>query len=280
MTKTRPYAGETDLQLIADLFNACEAVDKLGFGVSVSVLRQQLPPVDKAHDLCLWEDADGTLVGFASLQSMRESAEGLEGWVAFRVHPAARSVDLGARIIEWGTARMLQVGQERGVRVKLNTQAREDETYCNALLEKSGFTVASYMLLMALRLDEPLLEPQFPEGFMLRPSLGEKDAKAWVEMRNETFIDTRHPLLWTVEDYRHILAAPFYRPELDSIAIASDGTFAAFCLCRRTMPEENALIGGDEGWVSLLGTRRGFRGMALGRAMLLAGLHRAQGRRC
>jgi len=36
----RPYAGEADLEAIANLINACDAVDQLDEGISVSELRQ------------------------------------------------------------------------------------------------------------------------------------------------------------------------------------------------------------------------------------------------
>ncbi|MGL5063733.1 MAG: GNAT family N-acetyltransferase, partial [Microcoleus sp.] len=37
---------------------------------------------------------------------------------------------------------------------------------------------------------------------------------------------------------------------------------------------ENDRTGRNEGWIGVLGTRRGFRKLGLGRAMLLAGLQR------
>ena len=57
------------------------------------------------------------------------------------------------------------------------------------------------------------------------------------------------------------------------IAIAPDGTFAAFCHCEIS-PEDNARNGRNEGWIVTLGTRRGFRKQGLGRAIRLAGMHR------
>ena len=70
MTLTmRPYAGERDLQAIADLMNACEAVDRLDEGISVAELQRQIdsPFLDRARDFRLWEDADGKLIGFGNL---------------------------------------------------------------------------------------------------------------------------------------------------------------------------------------------------------------------
>ena len=272
MIHQRPYAGEADLQPLADLLNACEEADRLGFGVSVDGLRHSLQ-APAPEFISLWEDDDGKLAGFANIQAIRPSPEGIEGWLGFSVHPAARGSDLGDRIIEWAVARMRAAGQEKGIRARLVTQARDDESYRNSLLKKSGFTVAGYMFMMARRLDE-LPEPQLPDGFKLRAPAGEAEAEAWVAMHNETFAESQRTARLTIEEYRRRLSAPFYEPGLDLLAVAPDGAFAAFCLCRQGMTEEKPQAVGKEGWVSLLGARREFRKMGLGRAMLLEGLRR------
>lgn len=38
------------------------------------------------------------------------------------------------------------------------------------------------------------------------------------------------PSRMTVEKYRRIMNAPTYRPDLDLVVVAPDGTFAAFCI--------------------------------------------------
>jgi mycothiol synthase len=87
---------------------------------------------------------------------------------------------------------------------------------------------------MGRSLTEFIPESKLPENFILRHAKGEPDAQAWVEMRNQSFIDhwNFHPS--TVEDHIHWLGDPNYQPELDLIAIAPDETFAAFCLCYNT----------------------------------------------
>lgn len=65
----RSYAGESDLQAIADLINTCEAADRMDEGTSVSELRVEFdaPSVDKGRDIRLWEDTSGRLIGFGLL---------------------------------------------------------------------------------------------------------------------------------------------------------------------------------------------------------------------
>ncbi|WP_228060671.1 MULTISPECIES: hypothetical protein [unclassified Coleofasciculus] len=85
----RPYAGEADLEAIAHLINTCEAVDRLDSGTSVSELQRSLdePSVDKARGLCLWEDAEGQLIGFGRLW-IAPTGEVIDGFLGIRVHAA------------------------------------------------------------------------------------------------------------------------------------------------------------------------------------------------
>lgn len=272
----RPYAGEADLHPIADLLNTCEAVDHLDEGISVEELREDLadPRLDPGRDVHLWEDAGGTLIGYAEVWAPEpQPGEAADGFLWFKVHPEARGLGLEAQIVTWGEERMREVARTRAGRAKLRSGARSDDTGRLALLDRLGFATARYFLRMARPLSKPIPEPRFPEGFTLRHVAGERDADAWVAMFNESFIDhwNHHPK--TVEIFKHIRADDGYRAEQDLIALAPDGTFAAFCYCR-VHPEENARSGRNEGWVHALGTRRGFRKIGLGRALLLAGLHR------
>jgi mycothiol synthase len=270
----RCYAGDRDLDAIAHLINTCESVDRLDEGTSISELQQEFnaPSLDKARDIRLWEDAEGKLIGFAQL-SVSDPGEVIDGWLWFRVHPGARGGDVEAAAIAWGEVRMREVSAVRGARVKLRTYARAEDCDRISLLTSNGFKADRYFYRMARSLSEPIPEPQFPQGFALRQFPGEQDAAAWVEMFNQSFIDhwNHHDL--TVDKFKHELAKPHYRNDLDLIAVADDGTFVSFCCCEISVQECDR-TGRNEGWIACLGTRRGFRKMGLGRAMLLAGLHR------
>jgi len=270
----RCYAGDRDLDAIAHLINTCEEVDRLDEGTSISELQQEFnaPSLDVARDIRLWEDAEGKLIGFARLW-ISEPGEVIDGWLWFRVHLGARGGDLEAAAIAWGEVRMREVSAMRGGRVKLRTYARAEDCDRISVLTSCGFKVDRYFCRMARSLSEPIPEPHFPEGFALRQFPGEQDAEAWVEMFNQSFIDhwNHHDL--TVDKFKHELAKPDYRNDLDLIAVADDGTFVAFCYCKISVQECDR-TGRNEGWIACLGTRRGFRKMGLGRAMLLAGLHR------
>jgi mycothiol synthase len=274
----RPYSGETDLPLIVDLINHCEAIDQVDGGTSINELRTQLnaPNFDKTRDLCLWQDADGQLVAFGRLW-IKEDDQVVDGFLGFRVHPAARRSGLEKQVIAWAEARMREVGQQKRCPSLLRCGARQNQSDRIAVIESCGFTPVRYFYTMTRSLNLPIAQPQLPPGFTIQ-HMSEADAEKWVDLYNQTFIDhwNHHPI--TVEEFKHDLTDPDYRSELDLVAIAPDGTFAALCYCEIDF-EQNALKERSEGWVGCLGTRRGFRRLGLARAMLLAGLHqlKAQG---
>ena len=272
----RSYAGEADLEAIAHLINACEAVDRMNSGTSIPELRRSLndPLLDRTRNLRLWEDAGGQLVGFSKLRIL-ETDEVIDGHILFRVHPTARGGDLERQIVAWAEGRLREVGQERSVQVKLRSAARADKTDRIAILERFGFKADRYFFTMERSLNDPIPDPQFPHGFTLHQLGGEREAEAWVEMYNQAFIDHWNHHALTVDRVKYNLTTPNYRPELDLIAVAPDGKFVAFCYCHIS-PEDNKRNGRNEGWIVTLGTRRGFRKMGLGRAMLLSGMQRLQ----
>ena len=278
----RPYAGDADLKAIANLINTCEAVDQLDEGTSVSELQLQFdePSLDKSRDIRLWEDADGQLVGIGWLW-IPPVGEVIDGFLWLRVLPTARGGDLERQIVAWAEGRMREVSQERGVQVKLRSGSRATQSdspskaLCDriALLESCDFIADRYFFTMERSLSLPIPEFPLPDGFTIRQVRSNEDAEAWVELFNQSFIDhwNHHDL--TVESYKHWLTDPEYKSELDLVAVAADGTFAALCHCDIS-PEDNKRSGRNEGWISTLGTRRGFRRKGLGRAMLLAGMQR------
>jgi len=268
----RPYQGETDLDAIANLINTCETVAQLEEGTSVTELQQSFddPFIDKERDLFLWQDANDQLIGFSRLWIVPTNTI-IDGFLAFRVHPTAPSGDLEKQIIAWAEERLRQVSRERSLPVNVRCGSRADKTDRIAILERCGFKRDRYFFTMARSLQEPIPEPQFPDGFTLGYSKGEADAQAYVELYNQTFIDHWNYHELTVERVLHELQNPYYKPEMSLLAMAPDGTYAAFCYCHIN-PEENQRNGRNEGDIAVLGTRRGFRQQGLGRAMLLAGM--------
>ncbi|GAB1541115.1 hypothetical protein NUACC21_37850 [Scytonema sp. NUACC21] len=271
----RSYGGEGDLEAIADLFSACELVDKLNENVSVPELRQALNKLslDKDCGLCIWEDTDGQLIGCGWVSVLPLVGDVIEVYVGSRIHPKVRGENLERKIIAWSEAQTRSVSQEHGVRAKLRSSIRAEKADEIAVFEDSGFTAERYFVSMARSLTITIPQAQFPDGFTLRQVRGLEDNQSWVDLFNESFIDHWNHPQFTLEENLQCLSDSNYRPELDLVAVAADGMFAAFCRCWINS-ERNNRSGRSEGYIRSLGTRPGFRQMGLGRAVLLAGMQR------
>jgi len=163
--------------------------------------------------------------------------------------------------------------REHGLPGRLRPTASAEQTDKAALLSDLGFVIDRYSYTMERSLAEPSAEPMLPEGFTIREMAGPEEADSWVEMFNFSFVDHPNHSPWKAEQVLHYLDEPIYRPELNLVAVATDGTLAGFCWMH-IIPEENEYTGRKLGEVDVLGTPRGYRRLGLGCALLLEGLRR------
>lgn len=276
LLRPTPYQGEADLEDIAALYNACDAVDKFDQGTSPAELQEDYadPDFDQAQDLRLWRNEAGNLLALGAVwRPIPETA--VQGYLTVKVHPHHRYRGLEQEIIAWGESRLLATAAGKSLPVQLDLGCYDTQVELVTLYQGQGFTPTRYFFRMRRSLADPTPELVLPAGFTLRTVDAEVDAEAWVEMFNQSFIDhwNHHDL--TLRDFHYFCSLSFYRPDLNLVAVAADGTFAAFCEAT-IHPEDNLRSGRQEGWIGVLGTRRGFRRQGLGRAMLLAGLKTLQ----
>ncbi len=271
----RAITSRADVEAIVDLINICRQADQIDRYTFVAEFEADLnhPRLDPTRDFQIWEDSDRQIVAYANLWTEAETQDPLEGYLGFQIHPSVRQTDVPAQLLEWAEARIREIGHKRGVGVCLRGSGRASQTDRIQFFESNGFKADRWFYNMGRSLvDVPVVHTQVPEGFTIRPVQGTEEAKTWVEMFNQSFIDhwNHHDL--TLEDYHHeIEHDPEYKPELDLVAIAPDGTLAGFCVAS-IHTADNQQRNCREGWINLLGTRRGFRRMGLGRALLLRGL--------
>jgi mycothiol synthase len=271
----RGYTDE-DLQAVTDLLNICDEVDQQDDNYSAEDLATEFedPELDKARNLRLWHDAEGKLAGFGQVWPRKNEQESaFDGAAYMRVRPDARDQGLEDEIIAWLSERTREMAAEAGLRPRLRIGARDNLDYYRTAYERNGMSPVRYFFLMHRDLADPIPQPEFPEGFTMIHSRGLEDSARWVDMFNLSFIDHWGFTPMKIESHEHWLSSPKYVAERDLVAVAPDGTWAAFDLCWID-PEDNERNNRLEGWIDVLGTRRGYRKIGLGRAMLLAGLHR------
>lgn len=111
-------------------------------------------------------------------------------------------------------------------------------------------------------LNEPIPEPQFPEGFSIRSAT--MDDYMQIEAVHASAFGSG---TWTPEIYRdEVMRKPGYLPEREIVVVAPDGQFAAF-----TVTWLDAL--NKIGYFEPVGVHKDFHRRGLGRAMMLHCLH-------
>lgn len=268
----RAYQGASDLEATVQFLTLCEQAMPWGEPISAEGLTEEFssPGFDPDLDLQLWEDQQGQLIGFAQLWT-NDKAQDPDTFMWYRIHPDLDQ-SLGEQIIAWGDARTQTLSRERGVALRLRISALESEHGRIALLEQHGFTIDRYFYRMARPLDGDLSEPSLPTGF--RIVAGPYEAAEWLELFNNSFSDHWNNQPWSLDELEHERNAAHYQPQHDLVAIAPDGRVAGFSwgsILKTEVPH-----GERDGQIGLLGTHRDFRGIGLGRALLLAGMRELQ----
>ena len=103
----------------------------------------------------------------------------------------------------------------------------EVDTVRNTLLNEHGYTrTADFLTFHTFPLHGLPDRPALPAGYTIRHVAGEADLEARVAVHRAAF----HPSRMTVEKHRKVMASLTYRPELDLVVVAPDGSFAAYTI--------------------------------------------------
>ncbi|MEV5827828.1 GNAT family N-acetyltransferase [Spirillospora sp. NPDC052242] len=205
---------------------------------------------DLAWSATLHDDAptalwtrDGRTLAWARL----EPPDGLQ----LQVDPA--HPDLAQAVLAWA---------ERTGSPPLTVEAAATEPVLTAALERRGYTRARtgpYLVCLGRPLAAPPVVP-LPDGYTLRPAVTDIAGRA--AAHRAAFASTRI----TTERHARMTETPPYRPELDLIAVSSDGEVAAYC--QGWYDETNAV-----GEFEPVGTHPDHRRRGLARAVCTAVLH-------
>ncbi|HZT45198.1 MAG TPA: GNAT family N-acetyltransferase [Gaiellaceae bacterium] len=235
-------AAEHDVERVVELCNVYER----------AVAEE--PEILSAEDLLRWWRreserrlvVDGEeLVGFAYLQRRHERWDG-DGWV----HPDAFGRGVGGAIADWIEARAQALGSPE---VRIGILRADGRAAC--LLRGRGFEPIRTFFRMVIDLVAEPAQPEWPEGFTV-VSAEQGDEHELYEVLEDAFVDHWGHASRTYEEW---LATHEIEHELSFLVRTGDAT-AAGALCRRE------LFG--MGWVDVLGTRREFRRLGLGEALL------------
>jgi mycothiol synthase len=248
------------------LLLAVRSADRITDYPSVVDLREVLALSNVQDNTRLWFDAKGRMVAFAFVDHYNS--------LRFEIDQQAAHPDTESEIVTWGVECIRCAMRTSGESLTLHASCRDDDTERVALLERHGFVMQETRTLHLVRsLNEPIPTPQVPTGFSIRYVAGEQEVKALVALHRAAF-GTEN---MTVEERLAMMRVPEYDAELDLLAVAPDGEFAAYCMCSISW-EENERTGRNEGYTDPIATHPDFRRRGLAQALLLTGFHKLKQR--
>ena len=268
-----PFEENRDMEAVLELLLTCKANKGIDHFLPF-MLRLVLTPssllsstsIDLATDVQVWEKSNGTICGFALVD--------LTVWGLFYlVHPSEEGGELEQEILSWACTRASHIVQGKSIPLRCR-RVREDNSKRILSLERQGFRRDTNRqgLRMVRPLDVPLDRPLIPQGFKIRHLSDQDEIEAYIALVNSAI-----PGATSVETHQKWIETPEYIPELDLIAVADDGTFAAFCQSYYD-PLDLARSTRREGWTDPIGTAPAYRKKGLARAIVLEALWRLKGR--
>ncbi len=265
--RSRPYAGPADLPALQALWPECRPAAWQTDFPSPTELAEILAGGQVAARTRVWEDGYGRVCAYASVDDYHNL------WFdRLSEVTGADEDELVARGV--ACARDWEASGEAEAGATLDTMCRSEDQARIVLLRRHGFTEQAVRTLHFVRsLTEPIPEPQLPAGYAIRPLAGEGEVEALVALHRAAF-GTEY---MTVAERLTSMRPPDYDPSLDLVAIAPDGSLAAYCFCA-IYTEENRLSGRNDGVTDPVATHPAHQGRGLARALLCAGMRLLQAR--
>jgi mycothiol synthase len=216
-------------------------------------------PVDQVT--YLWETPGGQLVAVLNPED--------RGEVHFQVHPDYRSPELDQEMLEVAEAKLSVAGPDGRRKLTLWVHAADQSRL--ALVRSQGYTRGKWVETQRRRLlDAPIDMPAIPAGYVVRSMGGDEDLplRSWASWR--AFHPDAPPDQYEGwEWYLNVQKATSYRKDLDMVAVAPGGEFAAFCTVWYDEASRSACL-------EPVGTVPEHQRRGLGRAVICEGLRRVQ----
>ncbi|MBN2227688.1 MAG: GNAT family N-acetyltransferase [candidate division Zixibacteria bacterium] len=214
-------------------------------------------------DVFIWENGAGDIIAVLNREA--------PGSVFLQVHPQCRTDQLEAEMLAVAEL-YLAVTDNSGQR-SLHVWARKDDISRQETLKKQGYHISEKHKSEHQRrrfFSEPIASMPVAEGYIIR-SMGDidehrkKELASWRAFHPDESDEGFEPG-W----YRNVQRAPLYRRDLDIVAVAPDGEYAAFC----TIWFDDVL---RTGHFEPVGTAPQHQRRGLGTCLLTEGLIRLRG---
>jgi len=255
--KMRPYSGEEDYaqmrQLLVDIYRRngppvyC-TVGELDWWRCLSLGGNTLEQVQ------LWLDDEQYVVGYIW-------PEGGATFVLF-IHP--KHPELVDEMLDWVEQNGVSFSPVKDDLPEMSISCSSSDRMLRRVLEKRGYERGSdYFSFRSLKLTRAAKPFQLPPGYSIRSIRNDEELDLRVEVHKAAFSPSRI----TLEKYRILTGFPTYRRDLDLVAVAPDGSFAAFALL--WLDEANHAATFEP-----VGTHPNHRNLGLGHALISEGCQR------
>ncbi|MBI5951402.1 MAG: GNAT family N-acetyltransferase [Chloroflexi bacterium] len=249
---SRLYEGEKDFQTMLDLMARVRPSAHARDYPSKVDIEENLAVEEIRASTKLWFD-DGHPIGWAYVDDGNNLRWELE---------KSYTDTVGAEMVAWGED-CIQKTLAAGESSTLDASCREDYKERLDFLSKHGFRQTenfSVQMKRDLCDAKPILEPELPQGYVIRPVKGIEEAEAIATTHRAAF-GTDY---MTTENRLIIMNSSEYDPTLDLLVIAPDGMIAGYCTCS-TDPD-----GG--GYTDPVAVHPSHQRKGLSKALLLKGL--------
>ncbi|MCL4514906.1 MAG: GNAT family N-acetyltransferase [Firmicutes bacterium] len=258
-----------DVEVLVDLINQADAFDHAGRRTNPQEVRAFLaqPGNDPGRSLFLAE-IDGKPVGYSELV-VRSSRKEKTFLCYGMVLPAFRRRGIGSRLVSCVIDRAKEIGSE-GPPPVFQISARQGISGVNALAASLGLKPSECNLRLELDNLGRIPPVGVPAGVMLRAYQPGGDEQEYVALFNLAFAEHWGNQYTTVEEMRYFFAQPGHNPEGQILAFIG-GKMAGLCGAI-TEAGERQRTGRMMGEIDAVAVHPDYRGLGLGRLMVVAGL--------
>lgn len=269
-----------DLGKVVALINAADAVDHLEQATTEADWEHHMGwPGTRPETDCFLAWHGEELVGFADL-SVLIGRTGKQTFFEGRgeVHPEWRRKGLGKTLLAMTTRRAEErlPEIERGA-VYFHAWAHDVDTSRHRLYESAGMAPVRYAVNLVRAVDDGLPRVEVPAGYRLQAFDPATELEDACRVDNGSFAGDWYFDGVGLDDWRHLVEAPHFRPELCFLAREQASGQAVGLGFSYIDPDWIATTGRIEGYVEILGVLPEHRHRGLGSALLAKSLHVLRG---
>jgi mycothiol synthase len=252
---------------VLEIMRACDliVIGQSEESLEELVIEWEMPGMNLERDLCVISAPDGRLVGYANVQDV---VRPVTPEIDVYIHPDYWDGTLDEVLMAWVEERARQsiANVPADARVAMHQYLYSKDTYFKSVMEHAGMQVIRHAFRMIIDLDQPLAQPEWPDGITLRIFQAGEDKRPVLEAVRGSFQDhwgyVDNPFEEHYERWSHYWDEDF-DPSLWFLAMDGDQV-AGICLCRPRRGDDESI-----GWVGTLGVTRPYRRLGVGMALLL-----------